>query len=343
VVLLLLIRVAYTYRVTGFGQYKVNGEVQPFKTLWDWLDLLIVPVVLAIGGYLFTRSESQATREAAEQRTQDEALQAYLDQMGQMLLDERRPLRQSERDSEERTLARARTLTILQRLDPEHKRSVLQFLSDSYLIEATPAPIWGETDAPYARTKSPPVIRLDKADLEHADLMGMYLGIIDLSKAILSHADMTRCRFGYVIVMGANIGVPRLESTELSSAKLRGAHFGGAIMQGAKLRHADLTDAGLGNVDLTKADLTGADLTNAHAPGANFSDATVTERQVLACRVLTLATMPNGQKYEDWLKDKEEKGEHLTDRQKADLEQYDEYLRKLKEGSVEAGENGGPS
>jgi hypothetical protein len=27
------------------------------KTFWDWLNLLIVPVVLAIGGYLFTRSE----------------------------------------------------------------------------------------------------------------------------------------------------------------------------------------------------------------------------------------------------------------------------------------------
>ncbi|MDQ5828170.1 MAG: hypothetical protein M3441_29030 [Chloroflexota bacterium] len=28
----------------------------PKQTLWDWLDLLIVPAVLAVGGYLFTRS-----------------------------------------------------------------------------------------------------------------------------------------------------------------------------------------------------------------------------------------------------------------------------------------------
>jgi hypothetical protein len=34
----------------------------PFDiTLWDWLELLIVPVVLAIGGYLFTRSGNRAT------------------------------------------------------------------------------------------------------------------------------------------------------------------------------------------------------------------------------------------------------------------------------------------
>src|SRR5215210_3688063 len=95
VALLLLIRLGYTYSWTGFGKTKVSQAVQPAKTLWDWLGLLIVPVVLAIGGYLFTRSESNATREAAERRAQDETLQAYLDQMGQMLLDADRPLRRS--------------------------------------------------------------------------------------------------------------------------------------------------------------------------------------------------------------------------------------------------------
>src|SRR5215213_10229604 len=35
---------------------------RPFGiTLWQWLDLLIIPAVLAIGGYLFARSESRAT------------------------------------------------------------------------------------------------------------------------------------------------------------------------------------------------------------------------------------------------------------------------------------------
>src|SRR5215207_11709602 len=56
-------------------------------TLWQWLDLLIIPAVLAVGGYLFTQSENRATREAQEQRTMDEALQAYLDKMGEMLVD----------------------------------------------------------------------------------------------------------------------------------------------------------------------------------------------------------------------------------------------------------------
>ncbi len=31
IVLLLLIRLGYAHRWTGFRQYKVNGEVQPFR------------------------------------------------------------------------------------------------------------------------------------------------------------------------------------------------------------------------------------------------------------------------------------------------------------------------
>src|SRR5918994_5299687 len=110
----------------------------PKQTLWDWLDLLIVPVVLALGGYLFTRFESQRTQQNAEkqrdldrkianertetdrhiadQRRQDDTLQAYLDQIGQLLLDKDRPLRESQEGDEGRTLARARTLTVLTRL-----------------------------------------------------------------------------------------------------------------------------------------------------------------------------------------------------------------------------------
>src|SRR5215211_8824610 len=42
------------------------------RTFWDWLSLLIVPIVLALGGYLFTRSESRRTQEFADrQRTLD--------------------------------------------------------------------------------------------------------------------------------------------------------------------------------------------------------------------------------------------------------------------------------
>jgi hypothetical protein len=101
-----------------FG-WEWTGLTKPKqRTFWDWLDLLIVPVVLALGGYLFTRSENRRAQDIASQRTetdqqiaaqrrQDDTLQAYLDQMGQLLLDKDNPLRHSKTNDEVRTLARA--------------------------------------------------------------------------------------------------------------------------------------------------------------------------------------------------------------------------------------------
>jgi hypothetical protein len=113
-------------------------------TLRSWLDLLVVPLALVVISFLFTaqqdqrqqRTETQraeAERELAEQRAQDEALQAYLDQMGSLLLE--RDLRTSKEDSEVRTLARARTLTVLGRLDPSRKTAVMQFLAEAKLLQ----------------------------------------------------------------------------------------------------------------------------------------------------------------------------------------------------------------
>jgi uncharacterized protein YjbI with pentapeptide repeats len=57
----------------------------------------------------------------------------------------------------------------------------------------------------------------------------------------------------------------------------------------------------------------GADLSNANLSGANLKGANVTEEQLAKCKSLEGATMPNGQKYEDWIKDNEGRGENRED------------------------------
>ena len=93
---------------TGFGK----------KTLWDWLDLLIIPVALGLGALWVNRisqrneqrradRENQIEREIASERNQEAALQAYLDRMTDLLLKEN--LRKSQPEDEVRTVARTRT------------------------------------------------------------------------------------------------------------------------------------------------------------------------------------------------------------------------------------------
>jgi len=74
-------------------------------------------------------------------------------------------------------------------------------------------------------------------------------------------------------------------------------------MKGAIFRKADLTGALLSGADLTNADLTGADLSEANLSGARGISDEELEQQA---KSLEGATMPNGQKYEEWLKSREE-------------------------------------
>ncbi|HEU0002636.1 MAG TPA: hypothetical protein VFQ36_17140 [Ktedonobacteraceae bacterium] len=129
-VLIVLIIIGYLLRWdwTGLNQ----------KTLWDWLQLLIIPAVLTVGGYLFNFTTTRTEQESTRQRDQTErdltldnqreaALQTYIDKISELLLLEKN-LRESQPDDEVRTIARVRTLTTLPRLDNKRKASVLQFL-----------------------------------------------------------------------------------------------------------------------------------------------------------------------------------------------------------------------
>jgi hypothetical protein len=161
---------------TGFGD----------KTLWDVLQLLIVPLVLVGIGLLFEMQQAEreerraeVERELAEQRAQDEALQAYLDQMSTLLLE--KDLRASEEESEVRTLARARTLTVLGRLDLSRKTAVMQFLVEAELVQRV------------ERGRGP-IITLAGADLSDANLRNANLYQANLRDANLVSADLSGAR-----------------------------------------------------------------------------------------------------------------------------------------------------
>jgi hypothetical protein len=56
------------------------------KSLWDWMQLLIIPFVLAIAAFLFNRAERKNEQEIALDNQRETALQAYLDKMSEILL-----------------------------------------------------------------------------------------------------------------------------------------------------------------------------------------------------------------------------------------------------------------
>jgi len=109
------------------------------------------------------------------------------------------------------------------------------------------------------------------AELNKADLLAANLNEADLTSADLTSADFTGAR--------------------LADAHLRDAYLDGADFTDALLNRADLTDI-RGYADFSDADVSDAvGITNEQLSHHNTSS-------------LEGATMPNGQKYEDWLKDR---------------------------------------
>jgi hypothetical protein len=55
------------------------------KTLWDWMQLLIIPVVLALSALLFNFAITRNERKIAIDNQQENLLQSYLDRMSELL------------------------------------------------------------------------------------------------------------------------------------------------------------------------------------------------------------------------------------------------------------------
>src|SRR5215216_6594493 len=256
-------------------------------TLREWLPIvgaLLVSVVIALGIWGITwqlekleNQRAEAERELAEQRAQDEALQAYLDQMSQLILD-RKLLEVEQGDPVHapgdpvHTLAQASTSTAILRLDAKHNESVTHFLINSDLS------VRSEDSARLLRGST----------LSHAELSGAHLPNADLGDAELSGADLSNA-----LLLNAN----------LIGADLSGADLSNALLDNADLV-AHLPDANLSGADLSRSVLDNANLSGAVLDNANLGGADGITNEELDQKAVSLegADMPNGQKYEDWLK-----------------------------------------
>ncbi|MEM9944907.1 MAG: pentapeptide repeat-containing protein [Cyanobacteria bacterium P01_D01_bin.36] len=182
------------------------------KTSWEWMELLLVPLFLAVGAfYLETRVESRQEKIAsdryeqeariADERAKQETLDNYLVQMQGLLLEN--SLRESTEDSEVRSVARAITTTAMKELDGARNALLLDFLRESNLI------------ALRTEDESKVIAILSRLNLSNANLRQVNLTGTSLSGASLIRADLRES-----ILLYAN-----LTDADLSRADLRAANL----------------------------------------------------------------------------------------------------------------------
>jgi uncharacterized protein YjbI with pentapeptide repeats len=323
--ILIISFLGYIYKLDWVGVTDPQtGKV--VKGFWDWMGLLLIPLMLAMGAYLFSQSAKASDNKLAQQQRDNEraiadqraaieqeiatdnqrqiTLEAYFDRMTELLLANK--LRESSEGDEVRSIARTRTLTVLRELDGKRRGQVLQFLYELNLISGNKPIVdmhfanLSELDLPHAK--------LENISLPEADLRKSNLYFAKLSGANFCLADLDEVNLDWADLRGANL------QSGLSKAKISCAHLDGAVLFKANLHGAGLVNSSLVGADLRYANLKyknpdrgeGADnidLANlglAKMNQCNLSGAKIDPAQLAGVQSLAGATMPNGMIFEEW-------------------------------------------
>jgi uncharacterized protein YjbI with pentapeptide repeats len=212
-----LIWLAYHQSWTGFGEYTGTvGEPAPGKTLWDWMDLLIVPAALALAVYWLNEQS-----------------------------------REREREAESRQLDQTKKLLIFQMISPNNdialdalgRLSSLFSLKDGVLQGADLRKAnlsWSNLNGADLR----------EADLREANLRGAFLRGTNLTGASLGKANLIGADMREAKLIEANLGEADLNNANLIGADLTGADLREAYLHGTELSKVDLRGADLRGAEM---------------------------------------------------------------------------------------------
>ena len=332
-------RVSYTemrpislLRVVFVGGLLISGIYLSF----DVLPRLDIPPAVAIGALLAFLSNfflqtwrGRGEREQAEavemERQQDAALATYAEKLSELITEKNLPERS--KDPHIRLVAQALTTYLLRRLDSEHKRQVLALVYEMGLVEKEdPLLDLRTADLGFANLSELILLNacLKGADLRHANLYGAALEGTNLSLADLRAANLRNADLTGVDLTGANLlpydernparwsrrNLEKHNNLNIGDFSRETLRFLPSSTEGStsrwltvtNLRETILRDAQLRKAWLHGVNLSGADLEGADLGGAKGITNEQLDQQASS---LTGATMPNGQQYEDWLKDRE--------------------------------------
>jgi uncharacterized protein YjbI with pentapeptide repeats len=319
-IILLLATVGRQWEWTGTGkEAMVPGATiiqvyEPDKDLWDWMQLLLVPAVLAIGGLLFQRAENRYQLELQERRSKE--VQQLEDGRSREMqaMEDRRQV--SLIESEERRFQENRYI--------EEQRSQDRILQD-YLDQMTQLilhenlnnsqPVDQVRVVARARTltalkslngdrkrilitflyeahliqhdKKDVIISLKGADLTNTDLSNINLSWSDLrginflgcnlTNVDLSHCDLTKVDFTGVILNKSRFDRARLVHTNFTKSFLEETSFFLIDIRYCNFKNCTANDARFHGDDTRR--VRGHDAVQGRITYSNFSNATMKNAQ----------------------------------------------------------------
>jgi hypothetical protein len=216
---------------TGFSKYNdIN-----YRTLWDWLDLIIIPGSIGLFAWVFTSYEKDKSKRIENEKFKDVTLDSFMKVMAELIINNDLPGSPNQKSL---AIAKTRMNIALDHLDGTRKGQVLQFLYQSNLIDKHP----------------------------NLKLQGANFNDTIIDNIVLIDAEIRGAYFENASLLDTN-----LNGSILNSCNFKNADFSNSKMNHTDLAYTDLTNAKLRNVDLTSIEFEGAILTNADLEGSKIT------------------------------------------------------------------------
>lgn len=213
---------------TGFGPYDelVNGPRS--KTLWDWLELIVIPFVLSLIAWFLSLSDKKHELERETDAQHQKTLIDFLEKIHELVVTDR--LGDSSCTSDINQLARSYILFVFRALDKNRKAEALQIIYEMKLINCMPKIKLHGANLNNSHLESAPLIGVEikgayfkNANFKHANLQNsIFLGS-NFCNADFRNSNLTNVDFSYSDLTNANFKGCQLSSTIFSYAKTQGA------------------------------------------------------------------------------------------------------------------------
>ena len=248
------------------------------KSFWDWLQLLIIPLMLALGAFYLNSAADFRDYQIAQEQKHQEILTDYFSKMQDLIVETKKSKQtpgSKESNSEERLLlefrptAQALTLSVLEQLDGERKGKVITYLAESQLITVD-----------NNKLSTQPEIKLDGANLDDIELgnKGQRNSLNEDEMTIIDKIKIKNANMKRANLSGLQLLYSELNGSNLENATLENVNFTGSTMIGSRFINGKITDVNFTDVRLGKTIFDNVKLENIKiSDKTNFDNACFTK------------------------------------------------------------------
>ena len=221
------------------GFVGIANEVR-HKTLWDLLQVLAIPAIIAVGAAFFEQSYKQLEKLFQDERLSESRVREYMKSLQDLTLGY--DLSNSNSSKRARAIVQVNTRHTIKILDGPWLGSIIDLL-DTYGLDLV--------------TRNNPILdlsglRFNKADLNNRKLVNMNLTNVNMPDSDWSHADCKDISLDF-----ADLSHAKMEKAEFNDCSFISADLSSAELRGAKFFECNMDKVIFHNADLRKATFPG--------------------------------------------------------------------------------------